>query len=287
MMKRCILGRRCKVLSLGFTMTSLLASGCAPSHFGPAIVYWAKKAAVTDASARHTKVSPYYRFDTALLSDLDEAIACENPSLQREKARSVLKKANALALSSMTNEIERMPGEIRAKLAGENESSEALQHRLRRVADATLERNLQEIEKLCFSELRKKLHVIRNGVEDLPDDRGRMMREAVLFWGIIPTARGIAREESRLPSKVLAKASKKFERVELWHPARTPRSSILSKYAPIIGVERRRSLPYSVSSDRIGEVTLDGSPGAIDVRVDPAHPGVCSPVPREDSWKPL
>jgi len=266
-----------RVTSLGFATTMWFASGCAPTQFAPAIAYRAKKSAVTDAAARHTKASPFYRFNTALLSDLDDTIDCADAPSQHEKATAVLREANALAIASSINEIDRMPVETRnqlADVAGISNSPDALRQHYQQLASESLDKDLQEIDGLSSSELQEKLETIRKGVEDLPDDRGRLARKAMLFWGIIPTARGIAREEAHLPGKAFDKARKKFERVALWHPEKPDHASILSKYAPIIGVEWGDARPYDIVSDRIGAVTVDGSPGAIDVSVDPTNPTI-------------
>jgi len=273
--------RNCKwtyrVTSLGFATMLWVTGGCAPTQFGPAIAYRAEKAAVTNAAARHTSASPFYRFNSALLSDLDDAIVCADAPLQHEKATAVLQKANALALASSVNEIDRMPVETRkelAELAQISDSRSALRQHYGRLASATLEQDLQEIDGLSSSGLQEKLERIRKGVEKLPDDRGRLARKAMLFWGIIPTAKGIAREEAHLPGKARNKARKKFERVALWHPSKPKLSSLLSKYAPIIGVEWGNARPYDIVSDRIGAVEVEGSPGAIDVHIDTANPTV-------------
>ncbi len=262
---------------VGFVAAVMFAGGCAPVRFGPAVAYWAERAAVTNAAARHTTTSPYYRFNSALLSDLDDAIACTDASAQRRMAAAVLRDANALSQASGANEIERMPAETRkrlATLAGTDDSPAALRKRFVQLARAALERDLKGIDGFGPSSLRGKLVKMRRGVEHLPDDRGRMARRALLFWGIVPTARGIAREESLLPEKILDKANKEFTRIALWHPSKQDRASVLATYAPIVGVEWRDGRSYDMAEDRIGVVTLDGYPGAIDVQVDPAHPTV-------------
>lgn len=109
-------GRARRVLTVGCLTALWLSGGCAPTQFGQAIAYHAEKTSVTDAAARHTSISPYYRFNTALLSDLDDALECDNVRKQRKMTISVLRRANALSQASSANEIERMPARSREQL---------------------------------------------------------------------------------------------------------------------------------------------------------------------------
>ncbi len=101
---------------LGLLTVFWFAGGCTTTQFGQAITHYADKTAVTDAAARHTMASPYYRFNSTLLSDLDDAIACVDMQVKRNMAMAVLRRANALSQSSSANEIERMPESVRKKL---------------------------------------------------------------------------------------------------------------------------------------------------------------------------
>ncbi len=263
--------------SLGCLTIVLLSGGCAPTRFDEAIAYYAEKTAVTDAAARHTTASPYYRFNAALLSDLDDALEPVDEPARREKVIAVLRGANALARASNANEIERMPADARkalAAIAGISADTAVLQEHFAELASAALESDLGDVDRLPASELRKKLRAIRKGIEDLPDDRGRAGRRAMLFWGIVPVAMGIEKEESLLAEKCLYKVKKTFDRIAIWRPNQTDGDTLIARYAPIIGVEWPANRRYDANSDRIGAVKLSANRDRIEVHIDPAEPAV-------------
>ncbi len=266
-----------RVSSLTCLTALWFVGGCAPRQFGPAIAHHAEKAAVTDAAARHTTASPYYRFNSELLSDLDDAIECTDVQSLRRMANAVLRGANVLGQNSNSNEIERMPGSARSELArigGISDDLAVLRRHLSKLANATLESDLREVDQLPLPELRQKLRDIRKGIEDLPDDRGRTERQVLYSWAAIATANGIATEEAKLPEKCLAKAKKKFDRIAIWRPRKSDAGTLLSRYAPIIGMEWPANRLHDVNSDRIGAVTLSADGARIEVQIDPSEPAV-------------
>ncbi len=254
-------------------------SGCVPNRLGLSIAYHAEKTSVTNAAARHTTVSPYYRFDTALLSDLDDALAVGDVLVQRKMARAVLRGAYALGQTSTANEIERLPAYARKKLAKITRSSAdraVLQHHFSRLAGAAFASDLRDVDRLTSPELQRKLVSIREGVEDLPDDKGRSARKVLYAWAASMTANGIAYEESHLAEKCLAKAEKTFARIAIRHPHESNDAALITKYAPIIGVEWPTNRRYDANFDRIGGVKLSAKGQHIKVRIDPTEPTVYS-----------
>jgi hypothetical protein len=262
---------------LAFATVAACVTGCAPTKFGPAVTYYADKTAVTDASARHTAASPYYRFDTALLDDLDDAIGMTGDQTRREAAATVLRQACTLAKKAGANEIERMPADARERLAviaGVPSDAGSLEAEFNERADAALERDLQAIREISPRQLTRRLKTIRNGVEKLPDEQGRLARQTVLIGAAIPTAIGIAEEESQLAAKIAEKVRKQFNRVAVWQPEVNNDDTLWQRYAPVIAVEWPTDRRYPVDDDRIGAVTLASSRGAIEVRIDCGHPMV-------------
>lgn len=270
-------GSEVSVLSLGCLAFGWIAGGCAPADFSQAIAYHAGKTAVTDAAARHTTASPYYRFNTALLSDLDEALEQSDESVLRTRAAAILREANVLSRASTANEIERMPVDARRELAALAKVEAdiiVLRRHFAERADAALENDLRGVDRLSRQELREKLTTIRDGIEDLPDDKGRMGRQVLLLWAALPTAIGIAQEESHLLEKTVAKANKKFDRIAVWRPIDDGQDTLMSRYAPVIALEWPEVRTYDAGQDRIGTVKLSVDGGTIKVRIDPAEPAV-------------
>lgn len=266
-----------RVSSLGCLAIVSLSSGCAPTKFDEAIAYYADKTAVTDAAARHTTASPYYRFNAALISDLDDVLEHRVEPAQRGMAGAVLRGANVLAQTSNANEIERMPASARealAAIAGISADTAVLQSHFAELASAALKTDLDDVDRLPSSELRSKLHTIRKGIEDLPDDKGRAGRRALLFWGAVPTAIGIEEQESQLAEQCLIKAHKTFDRIAIWRPSQADGDSLIERYAPVIGMEWPTNRRYDADSDRIGMVKLSGDAQRIEVQIDPAEPTV-------------
>jgi len=255
-----------------------LVGGCAaPTDFGRAIAYYADKAEVTDAAARHTNVSPYYRFNTALISELDDAIATPDEPALAEQAVAILRAANALSQASTNNEIERMPVDSRealAKLAGGDADASDLQRRFIALANAALDRDLQDMDRVSNAQRQERLKRFRRGIKPLADDKGRLQRRVTLGWAVIPTAIGIAREEAKLPEKIAAKASKAFERIAIWSPPPSDSDALIDRYAPIIAMAWPGARPYDESFDKIGAVTLVKSQAGFAVTIDPANPTV-------------
>jgi hypothetical protein len=251
--------------------------GCAPTQFAPAIAYYAEKTAVTNAAARHTKTSPFYRFDTALLSDLDDAIACPNDQTQRELAAAALRSANELSQTSTANEIERMPApacENIARIAGVSADRLTLQQHFASQARVALEGDLQEVDRIGQSELRSKLTDIRKRVAVLPDDKDRLARKLLYAWAAPMTALGIAKEESHIAEKCVAMTEKTFDCVALWRPQRSDDTALIAKYAPIIGVEWPAQRGHGADVDRVGRVGLSRIGKSIEVSIDPSAPTI-------------
>jgi len=254
-----------------------LAGGCAPKDFGRAVAYYADKAAVTDAAARHTSASPYYRFDTALICALDDVLAAPSSSASAEATRAILRAASALAQTSTTNEIERMPAKPRqalAKLAGVQSGVTALQQHFVDLAGAALDHDLRHVTGGAQVSWHKKLRAMRRGIESLADDKGRWQRRVMFSWAAIPTAVGIAQEEAKLPEKIAAKARKSFDRIAIWRPAVRSGDALIDRYAPIIAMAWPKTRRYDANADRIGAVTLSRSNARIEVTIDPANPTV-------------
>lgn len=265
------------IFSFGCLTIPIVLAGCAPSQFGPAVAYYAEKTAVTNPDARHTATSPFYRFNAAILSDLDDAIACPDAQTQSKLATSVLRNANELSRTATANEIKRMPDQACQKLASiANVSADRLKlaNHFALIARAALESDLQEVDQISPSELRSKLVNIRKRLAVLPDDKNRLTRQLLYAWAAPMTALGIAREESHLADKCIAKAEKKFDRIALWRPKRLDEASLIGKYAPIIGVEWPAQRTYDANFDRIGGVRLVGTNQIDKVSIDPADPTV-------------
>ena len=263
------------ILSLCCLALGWIVGGCTPAEFGRAVAYDADKTAVTDAAARRTIASPYYRFDTALLSDLDEVLEQRDESALRTKAAAILREANALSRAATANEIERMPVYTRRELVMLAKSDVAvLQQYFAQRANAALESDLRSVGHLSQRELREKLKTIRKGIEDLPDDRGRRERQAMFSWADQLIETGIAEEESRLRGKTVSKANKKFDRIAVWRPVDDGQDTLLNRYAPVIALEWPEVRNYDADQDRIGSVKLSAGGGTINVRIDPAQPAV-------------
>ncbi len=305
-----------QVSSLGCLATLWLSGGCATTQFGPAVARYAEKTAVTNAAARHTTVSPYYRFNSVLLSDLDDALKIADVRTQRKMAAAVLRGANLLSQTSSANEIERMPADSRAELgrlgasscdcddspegrtfgcaalrapaknkyaheeaalkatAGASDETIALQHRFSNLANAALQSDLRDVDLLPPLELQAKLQNMRDGVEDLPDDRGRSERKVLYAWAAPLTTRGIAKEEAKLPKKCLEKVKKTFDRIAVWRSSGGSADALIDRYAPVIGIEWPESRDYDADYDRIGAVKLSADGQHLEVHVAPMEPAI-------------
>ncbi len=249
--------------------------GCAPAGFDRAVAYYSEIHGVTDAAARHTSASPFLRFNSMILNDLDAAIDQANDESLRRQAAEVLRGAYGLGAASTDNELDRLPSVALKELAlrgGSDPSSKAIKARFSKASASALERDLAEIAKLSASELRWKLVSIRWGVEPLPDDRARLGRQLLFNFATLPALIAIGDQEAKLPEKIQDKTRKAFGRVVVWRPGKGAGDTPLSRFAPKIVMEWPVKRSYSEKFDRIGAVRLSGSRGKIEVGVDVSKP---------------
>lgn len=250
--------------------------GCAPRELERAVVYHVERERVGDAAARRTRAAWFLRFDAELLHDLGAAIADGDAERGRESGEQTLGRAQRLWASSTRGEIDRLSPAARAELArraGCEPDPSALSAAVEARARAALEAELTSDRGLAPDAWRRRMGAIRDGVEPLPDERGRLARR-VLLAGLAPAvAKGVERQEDRIRDALRERERKPIPRAEVWAPDRSggePRE----RWAPIIAVEWPDARDYPDDYDRIGRVCLSGTRERVLVSIDPRRPCV-------------
>lgn len=265
---------RCPV----FTVIGLVVmlTGCAPREFERAITFYADRERVRDAAVRRTDAAWFLRFDAAALYDLDRAISETGDSQARELAAQTLARAEVLAVKSVTDEISRLSSAALAELAHRANCTRdvpSLTAAAQWRANAALAAELAATRETPDDVWRSRMREIRAGVEPLPDDRDRAMRQ-VLLAGLSPAvAVGIDAKETELVTALRQREEKPISRAAVWTASGAADSSI-ARWAPRIAVEWPAERDYPEDYDRIGAVALSGTRAAIRVSVEPAQPTI-------------
>lgn len=258
------------VLSLAFL------TGCAPREFDRAIAYYADREKIRDASARRTAVAWFLRFDAGTIHDLDEAINSRDKAQARALAADALRRADQLAVRSICDEISRLSSASFAELARRADcpaSPAALNAHVEARARSALAAELAADNAMPDQIWLRRMREIREGIELLPDDRDRAMRQ-VLLAGFSPAvAVGIEEKEKEVIAAVRERNEKRLSRAAIWNPPSST-DDLVSRWAPRIAVEWVSSRDYPDDYDRIGAVSLSGTRDAIRVSVEAARPTI-------------
>lgn len=250
-----------------------ILTGCAPRDFDRAITYYADRENIRDAAARRTDAAWFLRFDTDAIYDLDAAISSPDASQARKIAAELLQRADALAIRSICDELSRLSPASVAELARRADcpaSAAALTAVVEARARAALATELAADDAMSDQAWRRRMREIREGVEPLPDDRDRALRQ-VLLAGFSPAvAVGIEEKEKEVVAAVRDRNEKGLPRAAIWNPF-SHAGDVIARWAPRIAVEWPSSRDYPDDYDRIGAVSLSGTRDAIRVSVDPAR----------------
>jgi hypothetical protein len=253
------------------------AAGCAPAGFEQAVSYYADQHRVRDAEVRRVRGSWDLRFDSLLISDLEEAIDSAEPSVMRSKAEQVVSAAAALAKQSVRGELERMPPAGRqdlAKRGATNSDPDTLAERYAAGVDERLEVRLKELRRAGPTELRKYLRSIRRSIEPPPDDKWRGFRQLMLAWGAAPAWLGVEATEKTLEEDLEAHSKTTFEQFLVFERGETYEDGMLSAFSPTIIQQWPTSPPYEPRVDLFGSVYLAGNPSRIEVKIATDQPAV-------------
>lgn len=271
-------------LFLSATMVGVMA-GCVPQRDDAALLFHADREQVRDAGLRRTSAAWYLRFDALRVSDLDDAIATGDEGELRRRAATLCREAAALARPSIEGEIDRLSDEARRDLASRADTAAdtaALKAHFARKAEAEVNHALAEAAALSPAELRRKLRAWRDGLEPLPDDRGRTARKLLLGGLAIPAMIGLERQEKRILEGAESPPASESPFM-LWSPGTSDaRASatqptgdeLLRRWAPHVAVEWPTRRDYPEECDRIGAVRLEGSKKNFRVCIDGAKPAI-------------
>ncbi len=270
------------------------AGGCAPLKLTEGVGYAADRYRVRDAGALTVSSSGHLRFNTALRSDLDDAIAANDVSALRKQGADVLQRANALAIASASGEIDRMSEDglsflikTYALTRARSEAAKRKEHVKRAFEAAAREALERDLAKLNSSKdawaARWFLSDIQWRIQTAVADRGKTGRILIAGPMFIPAAIGAAAAESEAMQREMIAD---FKQTAEYHPAQmedVPDAAALAKadpatlarwYAPVFVQEVDADADYPPSEDRIGRVHLTGTPDKIQVNVDIAKPVV-------------
>ncbi|MCB9849416.1 MAG: hypothetical protein H6817_01775 [Phycisphaerales bacterium] len=277
-----------------FTVAVVLA-GCAPAQFTEGVAYTAKQENVRDATASAVRGMGHLRFDTALRSNLDDALAVSDIDKAKPAAREVLNAAHNLAVHATDSELARMSPDALHKLAGEygmelpDDLSTAdlrtsLTERYDQESAAALSNDLERISSAgSTEELDGFLADIRKRIEPQAGNAGRLGRVLLTSPMYLPAAIGAELADAGATKRTTIA---EFDEVQVYRPAVAETASagrdwetaslneLARRYAPVFVQEINPSATYASSDDRIGRVVLSGAPGDYQVNIDVDDPVV-------------
>lgn len=272
----------------------LMAGGCAPNRFVDGVRYTAERYGVRSAATMEAAGRGYLRFDHALLSDLDDALAMDDERAMRQAAVTVLQDAHRRAVGAADGEIERMPPAGLDELVRRYHFSDApteaaarrefLKEQFVARSRAALAADVASVEQArSVDEIRRLLRNIRRAVEPPAGDRGKVARALLAAPLFLPATIGAEIADAEA---VARETTADFERVILYEPeeavgaarpanlAAAPVAVLAGWYAPVFVQQVNPEAHYAAEDDRIGRVYLTGTPERIGVRIDVSSPVV-------------
>jgi len=280
--------------SVACLLVLLPVVGCAPLRLTEGVSYAADRYRVRDATALSVANRGHLRFNTALRSDLEDAIAATDLSEVKRQGIDALRRANALAIASASGEIDRMSGDGLAYLiqtygltearAESAERREQVKRAFDVAARAAVKRDVATLSSAKdVREARRFLSSIHGKIEIAAGDRGKAARILLGAPLFIPASVGaqIADREA-MQREVIAD----FKQVAEYRPAHredvpgvaalegADPTSLARWYAPVIVQQVDSGAGYPSSEDRIGRIQLTGTPDKIRVQVDISDPVV-------------
>ena len=285
--------RRLSNLAVLFPLL-LPALGCAPAHLTEGISYAADRDRVRDAATLRVAGKGYLRFDVALRSDLEDAVAEAELSAIQERGADVLRRANSLAVASVAGEIDRMSAAGLEYLTKTYELTDAppdgkgrreyLKHEFAARSRIKLEQDQASLHVAGdLATARRFLQRIRERIELPAGDRGKLSRVLLGAPMFIPASIGAElAERDALQRAVVAN----FEQVIEYRPAETAQvadaatlaqadpAGLARWFAPVFEQQADAEADYPASDDMIGRVYLAGTPDQIQVHVDIDDPVV-------------
>lgn len=281
----------------GLGLASLLfvpALGCAPSRLAEGIAYAADRYHVRDASTLRVSGKGHLRLNVALRSDLKDAIAESELAVVKERGGDVLRRANALAVTAVAGEVDRMPGEGLRFLTAKYGLTEAprdvaerreyLKREFAARSHASLDRDLTHLTAAKDTRAaRRFLESIADKIEPPAGDRGKLARALLGAPLFLPASIGAEMaDREAMQREVVAD----FQQVVEYRPAQMDAvasavrleqadpPALARWFAPLFVQQADPEATYPPSEDRIGRVYLTGQADAIQVHIDIDDPVV-------------
>ena len=273
---------------------AVCGAGCAPARFVDGVRFTAQQYGTGSADTLAVNHRGYLRFNHALQSDLEDAIATNDLDVMRQRGAQVLLQAHDLAVQAVNSELDRLPSagldelvrrynmndapsDAGARRAFLKEKFAARSHEL---LDVDLKR-LQAAED--YREARRLLRSINRDVEPAAGDRGkagRVLLGAPLF---LPAIIGAEIADSEATERAVLANFDEVIRYEPVDKSAPPTAAQLESataadlarwFAPVFVQQFNPNADYPQENDRFGRIVLAGSRDAIEVHVDTNEPVV-------------
>jgi hypothetical protein len=258
------------------------------------VSYAAERGHVRDAGALCVAGKGYLRFDAALRSDLEDAIATTDLATMKQSGAEVLRRSNALAIESVDGELDRMPAEeldslvrtydLAAHAGDRSEEIDCVKSAYSEQSHAALNSDLTEIE--AARDLRSERRIltrILDHIEPPPGERGKLSRVLLAAPLYVPASIGAEIADHEATQRAMVAD---FAQVIEYRPAEMDDvgsattlehadAARLSRwFAPIFEQQVDPNADYPASEDKIGRVYLTGAPDDIHVNIDIGDPVV-------------
>lgn len=272
----------------------IIAGGCAPERLTEGVTYSAERGHVRDAGALCVAGKGHLRFDAALRSDLEDAIAATDLPTMTQRGADVLRRSNALAIKSVDSELDRMPAEelnslirtygLASSSEDRSEEIDCVKSAYSDRAQSALENDLAEIDSASgLRAERRILSRILGRIEPSPGDRGKLGRVLLAAPLFVPASIGAEIADHEATQRAMVAD---FTHVIEYRPAETDDvgaattleradAAVLARwFAPVFEQQVDPNAEYPVSEDKIGRVYLTGAPNDIRVNIDIGDPVV-------------
>ena len=268
--------------------------GCVPAHYVDGVRFVAEQHGARSADSLAVAGRGYLRFDLPLQSDLDDVLAGDRLETMQLEGMQVIEAANALAIRTTNNEIDRLPpaglGQLVRRYGFTNAPADTEQRReflKKKYQSRSQELAKRDIAKLdgarSVGSARRLLTGIRSGIEPPAGDRGKLSRVLIAAPLFLPAAIGAEIADAEAAERDV---TFDFERVVVYEPpvdAGPPNAAALASadleslarwYAPVFVQQVLADASYEPTSDRIGRVALGGESDNIRVSIETADPVV-------------
>ena len=269
-------------------------AGCAPARFVEGARFTAQQYGTGSADTLAVNRHGHLRFNHALQSDLDDAIAADDLATLQDRGIQVLSHAHELAVQAANSELDRLPAEGLAELVrrygmddaptGADARRAFLKEKYAVRSRELLNTDLKRLEAAGgIDAARRLLRSIKRDIEPAAGDRGKTGRVILGAPLYLPAVIGAEIADTEATERAVLANFDEVIRYEPVDQSAPPTAAQLESanaeelarwFAPVFVQQFNPDAEYPQENDRFGRIELSGSRDAIKVNVDTSDPVV-------------